>query len=73
MQFSSESPRRAAVRVLRPWLGSARLVCLFYRIGMLHGQRPGAIATIELFVDRMTKPRNVAAALHTKDRQRSVG
>ena len=53
MEFSAEAQRRAGVRVLRPWLASARMVSLFYRIGLLSVTRPGAVATIELFVDRM--------------------
>lgn len=52
MQFSAESQRRAGVRVLRPWLASARLVRLFVPIGQLSQVRPGVLDTIELFVDR---------------------
>lgn len=54
MQFNAESQRRSGIRILRPWLSSARMVSLFYRIGMLSITRPGAVATMELFVERMT-------------------
>lgn len=59
MEFNSEAQRRSGVRVLRPWLGSARMVSLFYRIGVLAASRPGAVETIELFVGRMTNGRAI--------------
>lgn len=63
MEFNAESQRRSGVRVLRPWLRSARMVCLFYRIGLLEASRPGTVATIELFVERMTTARSIDANL----------
>ena len=63
MQFSAESQRRAAVRVLRPWLGSTRFVRLFHRIAVLGTSRPGALETIEMFVDRAMKSTTVSSVL----------
>lgn len=63
MEFNAEAQRRAGVRVLRPWLQSARMVSLFYRIGLLAASRPGAVATIEMFVERMTVGRPIGSAL----------
>lgn len=63
MEFNAEAQRRSGVRVLRPWLQSARMVSLFYRIGLLALTRPGAVATIEMFVQRMTNGRSIDAAL----------
>lgn len=69
MEFSAESQRRAGARVLRPWLSSARMVRLFYRIGVLAQSRPGAVDTIELVVDRAIAGRTVTAALsHARDK-----
>jgi hypothetical protein len=68
MEFSGESQRRSGVRVLRPWLKSARMVGLFYRIGMLASSRPGKLATIELLVDRLSRP--AAAALRPSNTER---
>lgn len=71
MQFSAENQRRAGIRVLRPWLGSARMVRLFYRIGQISVTRPGTLDTIEMFVERITS-RSAEAALQT-DRKRAAG
>lgn len=62
MEFNAESQRRSGVRVLRPWLKSARMVGLFYRIGMLAASKPGAVATVELLVERMSRPKRVESA-----------
>jgi len=59
MEFSAENQRRSGVRVLRPWLKSARMVGLFYRIGMVAATRPGKLATIELLVKRLSSPASV--------------
>jgi hypothetical protein len=72
MEFNAENHRRAGVRILRPWLGSARMVGLFYRIGMLAITRPGKLALIELMVDRLAQPSAVDAVLPA-DRQRKSG
>lgn len=71
MEFSAESQGRSGVRVLRPWLKSARMVGLFYRIGMLAASRPGAVATIELFVERMSQVRSLPASVKQHDRAAS--
>lgn len=73
MQFSAEDQRRSGVRVLRPWLGSARMVSLFYRIGLLAVSRPGAVATMELLVERMTTGRSIDAELRSDLDSRSIG
>lgn len=65
MEFSAEDQRRAGVRVLRPWLASARMVRLFYAIGMLAAGRPGTLETLELAVGRMASARSVDASLPT--------
>lgn len=52
MEFNTESKRRSGVRVLRPWLASARLVRLFHQIGKL-ANRPGALDTVEFIVERL--------------------
>ena len=66
MEFNGEAQRRSGVRVLRPWLRSARMVSLFYRIGLLAASRPGAVATIDLFVERMTSGRTAGADLRAE-------
>lgn len=68
MEFSAENQRRTAVRVLRPWLGSVRLVALFCRIGQLSVCRPGAVDTIDLFVERLRTRRAAADLAAERDR-----
>lgn len=67
MEFSAESQRRAGVRVLRPWLKSARMVSLFCRIGMLVATRPGKLATIELVVERLSRPADATLQSRTAE------
>lgn len=68
MQFSAENQRRTAVRVLRPWLGSAKLVGLFCRIGQLSVTRPGAVETIELVAERLATRSAPSKLTHKGDR-----
>ncbi len=73
MEFSAEAQRRSGVRVLRPWLGSARMVSLFYRIGLLAVSRPGTVETLELFVERMTTGRSIDVELRDNVDNRGAG
>jgi len=72
MEFSAESQRRSGVRVLRPWLKSARMVGLFYRIGMLAASRPGKLAAVELFVERVSR-KTMASTTLSDARDRATG
>lgn len=71
---SLSARRREAIRTLRPLLTSARLVRLFQTIGMLAVSRPSVIATIEVAVERMDRPRQARVAIGSEPaRRRSTG